>query len=138
MADLASLTNDYRPDEGYELQLRDQNDALLLNDDGTPMTITVLGTDSDVAVKAKHQTSNRRLQSGPRAKVTSEGLEADGVNYLSKLTVGWNITLGGEKPAFTREAAAKLYANPRLAFIREQVDAAIADRGNFLKASPTA
>lgn len=134
--DLANLTSEYGPDAGALLELRGPDDAQLFNDDGSPMTLTLLGADSDVAVKARNANQNRRLQQGTRMKLTAEGLDADGASYLAKLTTGWNITLGGEKPPFSYEAAVKLYANPKLAFVREQADAFIADRANFLKASP--
>lgn len=133
--DLANLTSEYAPDAGHTLELRGPDDAQLFNDDGTPMTLSLLGADSDVAVKARNANQNRRLQQGTRMKLTAEGLEADGASYLAKLTTGWNITLGGAKPDFSYEAAVKLYANPKLAFVREQADAFIADRANFLKAS---
>lgn len=135
MADLGEQTNEYLPDDGFPLQLRGIDEAELFNDDGTPMTITVLGADSDVAVKARNATSNRRYQQGPRMKLTAEGIEADQAAYLAKLTIDWDITMGGDKPAFSQAAAVQLYRNPKLSFIREQVDAAIADRTNFLKRS---
>ena len=135
--DLLSTTEEYRPDEGFVVELRGPTDAQLFNDDETPMTITVIGADSDIAVKARNAQQNRRLQQGVRAKLTAEGLESDAAGYLAKLTVDWNVTMGGEKPACTYEAAVKIYSTPKLAFIREQVDAAIADRANFLRASPT-
>lgn len=133
MADLANLAT-YSPDEGAVLELRGIDGAQLFNDDETPMTITLLGEDSDVAVKARNATTNRRIQQGARAKVTAEGISSDNAAYLAKLTTGWNITLGGEKAEFSQEAALKLYANPKLAFIREQVQAFVEDRANFLKA----
>lgn len=136
MADLSTFDTAYCPDEGFDIELRGPDDAALFNDDGSPMTLTVLGADSDVAQKARNANQNRRLAQGPRVKITAEGLEADAAGYLAKLTVGWNITMGGTKPPFTPDAAAALYRNPRMAFIREQVDAAIADRANFMKASP--
>lgn len=136
MADLSNATTNYDPDAGSTVELRDLTDAQLFNDDDSPMTITVLGADSEVAVRARNAQQNRRLQSGPRAKLTAEGFEADGAAFLAKLTTGWNITLGGQKPPFTYEAAVKLYSDRKLAFIREQVDAFVADRANFLKASP--
>jgi len=136
MADLATLDTAYAPDEGFTLELRGPDDAPLFNDDGTPMTLTLLGSDSDVAVKIRNANQNRRLAQGARMKLTAESLEADAAGYLAKLTIGWNITMGGEKPPFSHDAAAALYRNPKLAFIREQADAAIADRANFMKASP--
>lgn len=133
MADLATLAT-YTPDEASTLELRGIDGAQLFNDDGSPMTISLLGEDSDVAVKARNRQTNRRIQQGPRAKLTAEGLNSDGNAYLAKLTVGWNITMGGEKAEFSQDAALKLYANPKLSFIREQVTAFVEDRANFLRA----
>lgn len=133
--DLANLTDTYSPDEGSILELRGLDDAVLLNDDGSPMTLTLLGADSDIAVKHRNGQQNRRLQQGARIKLTAEGLDSDAASYLAKLTVAWNITLGGEKPVLTFEAARALYANPKLSFIREQADEAIAERSRFMKAS---
>lgn len=132
MADLGEISG-YSPDEGAVLDLRGLDGAQLFNNDGSPMTITLLGSDSDVAVKTRNANTNRRIQQGPRAKVTAESLVSEGAAYLAKLTTGWNITMGGEKPACTYEAALKLYSNPKLSFIREQADAFIEDRANFLK-----
>lgn len=133
MADLAAFTDDYLPEQGFDVHLRGPDEAELFNDDGSPMTITVLGADSDVAVKARHATQNRRFQQGARMKLTAEGVDADGASYLAKLTTGWNITLGGKTPPCDYAAAVQLYQNPKLSFIRDQVDTAIAERANFLK-----
>ena len=135
MADLATIAA-YNPDEASTLELRGIDGAQLFNEDEgrTPMTISLLGEDSDVAVKARNSQTNRRIQQGPRAKLTAEGLNSDGAAYLAKLTVGWNITMGGEKAEFSQEAALKLYSNPKLSFIREQVAAFVEDRANFLRA----
>ena len=137
MADLSTITDTYAPDAGFVLELRGPDDKALFNDDGTPMTLTLLGADSDVAVKARNANQNRRFAQGARLKLTAEGLDSDSASYLAKLTTGWNITMGGTKPPFSAAAAAALFADPKLSFIREQADTAIADRSNFLKASPT-
>jgi hypothetical protein len=134
MADLAALAN-YEPDTGSDLELRGLDGAQLFNDDGSPMTITLLGEDSDVAVKARNSQTNRRIQAGPRAKITAEGISSDTAAYFAKLTTGWNITLGGDKAPFSYEEAVKLYSNPKLSFVREQVAAFVEDRSNFLRGS---
>lgn len=137
MADLGNLSSTYCPDEAFDVELRGPDGAQLFNDDKTAMTIGILGVDSDVAVRIKNQQSNRRLQQGPRGKVTAEALEADGASLLAKMTTRWNVTMGGQKPDCTYEAVLALYSNPKLAFIREQVDQAAAERANFLRASLT-
>jgi hypothetical protein len=131
--DLANIESAYNPNDGFAVELSGPDEAPLINEDGSRMTITVLGADSDAAVKARNANVNRHLAKGARAKITAESNLADGASFLAKLTVGWNITMGGSKPTFGQDEAQKLYLNPRLAFIREQVDAAIAERTNFLK-----
>lgn len=135
MSDLAKIGEIYTPDEAFDVELLGPDGAPLMNDDDTPMTIGVLGADSDLAISLRNKSSNRQIQQGARAKITAEGLQGEGITYLAKLSTRWNITLNDEKPTFSTDAVRALYADPKLAFIREQVDVAIANRANFLKAS---
>ena len=130
-----TIDESYNPNQGATLELLGIDGTPLMNDDGSQMTLSLLGADSDIAVKAGHSQTNRRITQGPRAKITAESMESDGTTLLARMTVGWNITMGGVKPPFSTEDAKKLYANPKLAFIREQADAFVADRKNFLTAS---
>jgi hypothetical protein len=134
--DLSNFSSTYRPEEGSELHLRDPAGSPLSNDDGTPMSLTLLGSDSDVAVKARNASTNRVLKQRGRGQITAESAQADATALLAACTTGWNITLGGQKPEFSREAVARLYADPKFAFIREQADEFIAERANFMKGSP--
>lgn len=133
--DLATKAEtNYCPSEVFDVELYDIDGSQLFNDgDDTPMTIGVIGADSDEAIKARRSATNRRIQAGARAKVTAEGMEAQDNGYLASLTKRWNITMGGTKPECTKAAALALYSNPQFAFIREQIDAAIGERANFLK-----
>ena len=137
MADLAKLaTADdaaYQPNEIFDVELEGPDGAQLFNDDGTPMTIGVIGADSDEAVKLRNTNQNKRFQQGLRVKLTSEGMDSENAQYLARLSKRWNITMGGEKPEFSYQAALALYTDKRLAFIREKVDTAIGERSNFLK-----
>ncbi|MGA0604857.1 hypothetical protein ACO2Q0_02565 [Phenylobacterium sp. VNQ135] len=137
MADLANLTETYCPDEIFDVELVGPDGATLFNDDGTPMTIGMIGEDSDEAVRHRNATTNKRIQQGARVKITAEALTSENMAYLAKLSKRWNITMGGEKPAFTSEAALKLYMNTKLSFIPERLAQAISERTNFLKSSPT-
>lgn len=57
-----------------------------------------------------------------------------GVDLLVHLTLGWEGAEDNGKPvAFSADAARDLYAEH--SWLREQVDAFVADRGNFLKTS---
>ncbi len=139
MADLGTFLNDeYQPDTPFDVELHDTNDVPLFNNDGTPMTISVLGEDSAAAVAARYAQGNRQIHAGPRSKITAEGIDATGAAYLAKLCTSWNITMGGEKPPFSHDAAKALFANPKARFIRDQVDRAVADRANFTRKAPKA
>lgn len=143
------MTKTYDPDTGFALELFGIDASPLYNDDGSPMTVTVLGADSDTAVTTRNRTTNLRLQQGGRGvKLTAEGLESEGATYLAKLTAGWNITpsklvpgvdpgLGEGKVAFSAAAATTIYRNAKLAVIKKQVDDAIEERANFLRPSQT-
>jgi hypothetical protein len=138
----------YSPDDGAEVELAGIDGTPLYNEDGTPMTITVLGVDSDVCVAAKHATGNLRMKQGARGvQLTSETMDAQAVSLLVKCTTGWNITpsklvpgidpgLGEGKVPFNAAAVNKLYSNRKLQVIRDQLDTAMTERARFMKASP--
>ena len=132
--DLNQLDTVSAANEGAKLELRDAQGSPSLKDDGAPVTITLLGKDSDVFVKQQNAVTNRRLAAGTRLKLTSEAIQADGTALLAKCTIGWDgIVVDGESLACTYENALKLYN--RFPIIREQVDEFIGERGNFSKAS---
>lgn len=139
------MTKTYNPDEGFAVELLGIDDQPLFNDDGSAMTITIIGEDSDIAVASRHAMTNRRLKQGASAKFTAESFDSDGVAHLVKITAGWNITpaklvpgidpgLGEGLVPFTPGAATKLYGNPKLKIIRDQPDKASTERANFLRA----
>lgn len=139
------MTKIYSPDTPAIVELVGIEGEELFNDDGSPMTMSVLGEDSDVAVSSRNASSNRRLAQGARLKMTQEGFNADSAAYLSKIVTDWNITpnklvpgvdagLGDGKVAYSRAAAVTIFSNPKLTVIRDQPDRAASERGRFLTA----
>jgi hypothetical protein len=132
--DILALDPSTLANEGAVLDLRDPTGAPMLKDDGSPVTLTLLGADSDVYVKASQDLTNRALRNRGKQNVTAASLLADQINLLAKVTVGWDgIGLGEKETGFSEENAKRLY---RIAFIREQAEAFIADRGNFSTVTP--
>lgn len=127
--------NEYCPDEAAPLELIGIDGAPMLDGAGNPMTISLLGEDSDVAVAHRNATTNRRIQQGQRgaAVVTAEALNADEAAYFAKLTVGWNVAFGAESAEFSQDAARKIYMNPKLSFVTDQVRDFVKARKNFLR-----
>lgn len=107
----------------------------LTDEAGEPAWIDLYAMDSKAGLTQQRAARNRRLQSRAR-KINAEDLEQEGIDLLAALTAGWRLLgLDGtplDVPC-SRANAAELYAEPALAWIREQVDVFVADRGNFLR-----
>lgn len=137
--DLASLSAREACDKGYELELRHPvtNEAL-------GVFISILGSQSETAQEITRRKGNemlrKRFESQRRGKAddvpTIEQAEKDAIALLAACTTGWRtgdkptVTHGGKALEFSEANAKFLYAE---AWIREQVDEAWADLGNFIK-----
>lgn len=133
---LSQLDTKAAANEGAKLELRDVNGVPVLKGDGNPVTITLLGKDSDTFIKAENAATNRRLAQGARLKLTAESLKAEAISTLARCTVGWDgVGIEEDETPFSYENAVRLYT--AFPFVFEQVDQFIAERANFLPSSPT-
>lgn len=100
--------------------------------------IRVLGKDSDEFRRVSNSQNKRRMdrmqRGGFRNPTPSpEELEQNGIELLAACTLGWAGVVLDKKPLpFTKDNAKMLYN--RFPWIKEQVDAAIGDRANFIQA----
>jgi len=98
--------------------------------------ITVAGIDSKIYREAQRKVSNKRLkQTFGRGVVnktpTVEEFEAETVDILAKCTMSWqNIVWEEKELPCNYENAKMIYI--KLIWLRDQVDAFINDRANFL------
>lgn len=110
------------------------NSEILLNGDGSEMTITVHGPYSKKYKAIAHAQQNRRLQkaqrTGGKLNLSAEEIEAAALELLIKCVDGWSITLGGEQPDCTEGKVREVFTE--LPWVREQVDAALGDAQAFL------
>lgn len=136
--DLSTLDTRAASDAGAALHLRHPVTDLPLYDEETkePVTITLLGRDSAEwrqAEKAQAARRIERLQRTGRSVSTAEEQEAEAVEMYALATKTWqHIVVRGEKWEPSRAAARRLYSEPGLRWIREQVDAFIYARAHFL------
>ncbi len=107
---------------------------------GEPLTfakIRILGADSDAYRDLQMQMQRRAAERMARTRklnISPEELEAQALDLLVAVTQGWSgLTLDGAPFEYSPENARKLYT--RATWIREQVDTAVQDRGNFLPRS---
>ena len=101
----------------------------------TSMHIVVLGMDSDQFRSIKLETARNmalRREQGNFDDLTPEERDDVTVDTLARMTVGWNLVLGGEPLEFSVPKAREIYK--RYPAIREQVNIFMAERANFLPA----
>jgi hypothetical protein len=110
----------------------------------TGITVTVLGTDSDVCKKVQRKQLNRRLELQTKSRsnkfsMTAEELEKEALDVLVACVVGWHT---GERPEIEMNEGEWLPCTPdnvkrvltELPWLKEQLDQEIGDRANFLPA----
>lgn len=122
-------------DEGALLELNDPYGNPWLKPDGKPVTIRLAGMDTTRWQKARDSVFNRVLKtSGPRGPQwkTAEEQRGDEAFMLASVTIAWD---GVTDTECTPANAKQFYLSPQNNFIREQVDAFVGERRNFLKAS---
>lgn len=131
--DLATIDTVKGANEGFDVEIYHPG----TNED-LGIKIHVLGKDSDEFQKVSRAQTKKRLaklnKGGFRAgSIPTEEIEQDGLELLAACTVSWSgVVIGGKEVTCSRESAVELYE--RFPWIREQVDTAIGDRANFIKA----
>jgi hypothetical protein len=101
----------------------------LLDKDGNPVTITLSGRDSAAYEKAEREAIDRRLSTDGAPDPVIVAAE-----FMAKCTTGWSgIVFETKDIPFDFERAVSLYK--RMKWLRDQIDAFVATRRNFTKAS---
>lgn len=132
--DLEDLSIRDTAEAGVELELNHPTTAEPLG-----WFLTLRGTDSDAfrdQMIANTRAARARLIAEKRAERTAKEIEADGIALMVACTVGWRgITVnGGGALEYSSANAERLY---RETWIRQQADAFIGERANFLPRSGT-
>jgi hypothetical protein len=110
---------------------------LLHPGDGTPLgaTITLAGPSHPATLAIQRAQLDKRLKRGVGGmldRTSAEALKKDGVEQLVARTLGWKgITRHGKELPFSAAAAAEVYADDGLAWIRKQLNEALGDDAAF-------
>lgn len=132
--DLGSLDLTAASNKGFELELAHPVSRKPLG-----VFITVLGKDSSAFRDHTREKVNERLRRNFEAQrkgkdqpiPTIDQSEKEAAELLAAVTVSWrNVTVNGEALECTSANAKRLYLDHH--WIREQVDEAVADLGNFM------
>lgn len=128
--DLNKLSTKATSQTGAKLVLRHPDTDELMD-----ISLTLAGADSQRYRNASHKVQNRSLKRG-KFKVTAEKVEANSLEILTACVVNWENVVDSE--LFPKDKAPECNEKNVLAFFKkhiwakEQADAFIADRGNFL------
>ncbi|NAZ37147.1 hypothetical protein [Rubellimicrobium sp. CFH 75288] len=134
--DLPGLDTKTLSEQGVPMPVLDPAGRPALDRQGRPITITLLGPDSDryrAAARAQLRRRIQRASAGQEPDFAEE--EAEIIAILADCTLGWEgvCTPDGEPIPCTVAAAAEIYR--RYPLIRDQADRFIGDRTRFTKAS---
>lgn len=109
-------------------------------DDETPITLTLAGTDSSRYRKTRRGLVKRRQEASARTRdstVPIEVLESESLETVVGCLLGWNgIVLDGESVEFNEHNARRVLI--RLPWLVEQAETFLHDRKNFMNGSPFA
>lgn len=96
--------------------------------------LSVYSLESPVAQAFQREIIDRRLRDRTRV-ATAEIIESETSEMLARITVDWHLVGLDGTPLnipFSQENALALYRNPRLWWVRSQVNDFVSDLGNFL------
>jgi hypothetical protein len=127
--DLSKLDTGEAAEKGAVLEILHPTENTLLG-----IKITLAGADSDLYRQTVNKSVNKRVQRmkpGQSLPFTAEEQEESGLVLLATCTLAWEgVVLDGTELPCTKENAKTVYK--RFHWIKEQVDAFIGDRANFL------
>lgn len=137
--DLAAVDTKTLSEQGVPLTIRRLDGSPLLDREGQEVQITLYGPDSAKYRALTRENVRKRLERRAQGLAVTEDaideVEADSIEILAVCTASWRgvNTPQGEAIECTVENARKLYQNYPV--IRDQVDAFIGSRANFIQAS---
>lgn len=106
----------------------------LMNDDGSPMTITMYAPHSKEYKAYTHKQTNERLkqsQAKKKIEITAEGLEEAVLDLYANVTKDWNITFDKKQPKYSVTKAKEIYSE--VFWIRDQIEEAVSNSLDFTK-----
>jgi hypothetical protein len=107
---------------------------VLMNDDGTEMSVTVHAPYTKAYRSAGFALAQKRMKGGNKTSIsdfTFEELEEGGLELLVEVTLDWDITYNGEKPKFTKKMAKEVYEE--IFWMKGQIEGAIGESLDFTK-----
>lgn len=141
--DFSTLDSRAAAESGAVIDLLDpRSGEPLLDDDGKPYWIEIIGMDSAKLRAVSQSIVGKRvtnIRKGKGVEYDADAEDAEKFRLYATATKSWNVpTFDGQVLECNEKNARKLYADPRFPWIAEQIDKEIANRARFFKkASPS-
>lgn len=103
------------------------------NGEETDVKFKILGRDSEAYRKKQREQADRRFNQR-KLKIVAADLDSEGLNLLSVCVVEWQGVKDGDEDIPCNEVTVKKLLSENL-WLKEQLDEAISDHGNFTKLS---
>ena len=121
-------------DDGVVMTIRHPESSLPMEG----QTIPLLGTDSRIYrehIAKRERAMIEHVNATHKApKLVHEQNKQRALDDLVLLTIGWTLDgIDGNPVEFSKEAARDLYSDTGMAWLREQAEAFVQDRSNFLR-----
>lgn len=127
--DLANLDVKKAANEGSVLELLHPVTSEVVRDEkDKPFSLTLIGSDSDAFKRSMRRNVEKRMNNKSK-KVDLDSSEMDGINILASCTTDCYLILNGKK--VDAKDIAEVYKD--FPWVREQAEAFINDRANFIK-----
>ena len=136
MFDIAKLDTLTLAEEGVPMPVVHPRTREPVKDNaGKPITVTLLGKNSDTARASFRRIGDRASERAMRGmKPTPEDRERDDAEYLAACTKAWGFTeLDGQPFPCNYDNAMRLWGDARFRWLREQALSFVMDEGNYLR-----
>lgn len=133
--DIGRLETLTKSEKGVKMELiHPASMSQVLREDGEPVTITLLGANSEAFREAQRQVQDRRATRVAKgAKTTTDDVRGEDFHILMACTVDWTFDkLDGQPFPFNRENSRKFWGDRRFDWIFRAAIVFIVQEGNFL------
>lgn len=136
--DLSKFNMEIYAEKGAVMELVNPVDGeTLLDDEGNPVSIKLLGQDSKAWRKMNRDFTRKKtseMAKSRRRSVDFTMTDEEKAEMVAACTIGWSgIEEDGQAIEFSQESAKDIYM--KYSWIREQADEFIGDRANFFTVS---
>lgn len=96
-------------------------EEVLSNDDGSPQTVTLYAPHTKEFKSVVYAKTDEKIKRKSE-ELSAEQLETDEMDLICSLVKTWNITAGGEQPKATAKKVREILSNPKLFWIKPQLE----------------